>query len=488
MDPKLPAFLTVRNVANQGKGIFSKKLIPKGEIVFKNEPYSFGIAGKTLDDIRGLCYHCLAYVRDKKDCVVCSSCKVVGYCSKACQESARKLHSMECKGMSELRGKAPEGNSEIDGKSYWPPVDAVIVARAINKRYLDRVCPRRDEWIKYLSRHKLPQNKKDRYLSIKMYIRSLVHGNVSDDEMYQMYCAESINSREIQGMCPSGTLACTMHFEYSLLNHLCQPNCDSEDDNTAATVYAIQDIEPDSQLGISYLNSRVGINVREVRRMELKRSFGFDCCCVVCAGEEVIGSPYWFLEQAKKSLIAPWSRKMADDIMKQGWNVVQISERTEKLSAVQMLESEIEIQKLVLDKRNVTFILTAWQLLRNYYLLQDYKKGLAHFKALGEVGINAFFEYGTATYVDAVSKLIITCCNHLGMVKECRELEELLFKFFPKVPSSDMWHVTRGIIPPSTLQRFQQEYDQMAKKVQRIPACEVASYIYRLCDQVNRVE
>ena len=64
----------------------------------------------------------------------------------------------------------------------------------------------------------------------------------------------------------------------------------------------------------------------------------------------MVGSEYWLLNSKKKSLIAPWSRKMADKIMKRGWASIHESERIQPLQAVKLLELESEVQKPVLDK------------------------------------------------------------------------------------------------------------------------------------------
>lgn len=69
--------------------------------------------------------------------------------------------------------------------------------------------------------------------------------------------------------------------------------------------------------------------------------------------EKVVGSHYWLLDQQKRSLIAPWSRDKANDMMKNGWEVVQECMDThsymEPQQAIDMLELMLKIQKPVLD-------------------------------------------------------------------------------------------------------------------------------------------
>ena len=117
---------------------------------------------------------------------------------------------------------------------------------------------------------------------------------------------------------PSGTLAMVLFLEYSLINHMCRPNCEWEMEDGSVHVYAARDIETGAQLGISYSMDEYTLIVREIRRAILKENFGFDCCCSVCLGEEVPGSPYWLVDQQKRSLIAPWSLEMAKKVMDKG--------------------------------------------------------------------------------------------------------------------------------------------------------------------------
>ena len=130
--------------------------------------------------------------------------------------------------------------------------------------------------------------------------------------------------------------------------------------------------------------------------------------------------------------------------MKKGWRLLCQSQHMDRHSAIQLLESTMKVQKVVLDKQNITIILTAWELLRKYSLLHDYKKGLAHFESLGEDGITAFFHYGAANEIDSVCTIVARCCRELGMNKETNKLEEVAFKFFPKVPSYDSFRMYLG--------------------------------------------
>ena len=364
MNPKLPAFLQIKDTNNQGKGMFTKELIRCGEKFFTDTPYAFEVIGATSEDMRMLCHHCLEVVPSGTG-VVCSSCNVIGYCSSECRGSAALLHAFECKGIAELEKFRETG---IKCTKFWPPKRVLTIARAINKRIL-RKDSRDDAWISHLGRHSVSPFKELLFPLVQSYVRLLVPKSISDNEIYQMFCVEVHNGANMY--ISSTGEAAGFYFEYSLVNHMCQPNCEFKNEKCNAALYALQDIEPGSQLGISYLQSYTSINLRELRREALKSLFGFDCNCAVCLEEEVVGSQYWLLDQQKRSLIAPWSRDKANIVMKNGWELIQKSMDThsymEPQQAIDMLESSLQVQKAVLDPSNVTLIITRWGLLKKLF-------------------------------------------------------------------------------------------------------------------------
>jgi hypothetical protein len=302
---------------------------------------------------------------------------------------------------------------------------------------------------------------------------------LKNDEIDQMFRAVCINAADV--VCPSKTSAAAFYFEFSLVNHSCYPNCYFENDSRDVSVYALQDITPGSQLGISYLNPRIRIGVKETRREGIKKMFGFDCHCYICSKEEEIDSKYWRLDQQKRSLIAPWSRARADIVMKEGWELVHESEGMDRQQAIKELESQFEVQRLILDKANVTLILTIWQLFRNYFLLPDHKKGIAHLRSLGVTGMNAFFSYSTAKEVVDIGVTLSKSFGNVGLEEEASELFGLLLRFYP---SNDMMRQVGINLPASMVsnlkKRSLQPSTQKDTQVKRI-----ASLILKLCDRVD---
>lgn len=436
----LPSSLVVRETNDQGRGVFTKLSIRRGKRIFASPPYSFGIGGITVENARVLCHHCLCKIRSGNP-VVCRKCNVVGYCSQDCLTAALPLHQFECKGVAELEKLRKVPGQYItterdDHRRFWPPNEAVMVARAINKKIID------SEQNNYcLSVYDLapsvlmPALKHKAFDLLKKHVRYLVPSSVSDDEIYQTFLRTDNNSAIVK--CPRGASAVATYLEYSLLNHMCKPNCGWEGECGNMSVYALEDIEPNSQLGISYLRFRYIINVREIRRKELKNKLGSDCTCFVCLEEENVGSKYWLLDQKKRSLIAPWSRKWADKMMEKSWEIFCQSGSMEHPQAIKVLEIALKQQVGVLDKVNVILILTAIFLLYKCRLVKEYKRGMSLFTLVGEEGMNALFEYGTLEEINFVGEEINTCCYELGDVKGSEEISDLMPKLFPKLPSAD---------------------------------------------------
>ena len=491
----LPSSLTVRETNDQGRGIFTKRAIRRGKRIFANPPYSFGIGGITVENARALCHHCLCKIRSGNP-VVCSKCKVVGYCSQACLTAALPLHRFECKGIVELEKLRKVPGQYIttehdDRRRFWPPNRAMMVARAINKKIIDS--EQNDHCLSVYDLAPsvlMPELKHKAFDLLKQHVRYLVPSSVSDDEIYQTFLRTDNNSATVK--CPRGASAVATYLEYSLLNHMCKPNCGWEGECGNVSVYALEDIEPNSQLGISYLRFRYIINVREIRRKELKNKLGTDCTCFVCLEEENIGSKHWLLDQKKRSLIAPWSRKWADKVMEKAWEMFCQSGSMEHPQAIKVLEIALKQQIGVLDKVNVTLILTAIFLLYKCRLVKEYKRGMSLFTLVGEEGMNALFEYGTLEEITFVAEEINTCCYELGDVRGSEEISDLMLKLFPKSPSADSlcddwWD--QGLkcdkLSPSEIKKYEDEMEVSNASGNVVISQQVSSCIAKLCRKIS---
>ena len=492
----LPLSIDVRETNDQGRGIFTKESIRLGKRIFASLPYSFGIGGITVEKVRALCHHCLCKIRSGNP-VVCKSCKVIGYCSRECLAAALPLHKFECKGVVELEKLRGEPGLYMtterdDLRRFWPPNEVLLVARAINKQILhqDNVGLSIQDLAPLTT---LPLQKGKGFNLLKQHVRYLIPSNISDDEIYQTFRRTTNNSAKVES--PRDVSATAIYLEYSLINHMCKPNCGWEEEYGKMWVFALQDIEPNSQLGISYLSFRFDINLREIRRQELKESFGFDCSCYVCLEEEKFGSKYWLLDQKKRSLIAPWSRQWADKVMKSGWEKICQSRNMNDSQAIRLLELAMRDQVVVLDKVNIILILTVVFLLYKCSLERELcRKAISHFNLIGKEGMNALFvEYGTMTVTEYVALDIKACCEELGYTNEAEEISNLMMTLFPKIPSGDKVcdiHWEQGLKYDkdylSTVKRFQDDMIASSASRKVVTPQQVSSYVAKLCHKISK--
>jgi hypothetical protein len=346
---------------------------------------------------------------------------------------------MECRGLVEL--EKLRGNSSAlhvatvdDRTRYWPPPLALTVARALNKQTLigGDLCT--ENWLEYLAWNDTHEQMKV-YPHIYRYVRMLVPNDLNDCDIYRAFCAVSVNAAAVFSA-PSGTSAMALFMEYSLLNHMCRPNCEWEMEDGGVRVYAARDIEASTQLGISYLMDEYTLILREIRRAILKENFGFSCRCSVCLGEEVPKSPYWLMDQQKRSLIAPWSLEMAKKVMDKGWEVLCTSRRAEltPTQAIQMLEPAQAVINRILDQRNIIVILVARRLITKYMEVGEYEKAVKQFVLIVEKTIGVLInEYATAYYVYSILCEIVVCLLRLGRMEQSKSIEKEMHQLFPRV-------------------------------------------------------
>ncbi len=427
---RLPKSLRIKDTP-YGRGLFTRSAIKRGNTIFDSKPYAIGIGGLAITDMTAVCHHCLA--QDYNTPILCDKCKVTGYCSRDCLKAASPLHAMECTGLAELE-KLRIGGEIFRAQStmtrYWPPPMALMIARAINTRILLGEKPG-DDWISYLYHaENIHPRDAEAYPLLEKWISLLVPKDVSKDEIHKTYCVAYFNATA--ALLPTGRMStAAIYYEVSLLNHMCKPNCGKSKSrkSTCMNVFALEDIKPGSHLGINYVESVHYLNVREIRRKELKESFGFDCRCYICTGEEQVGSKFWLLDQQKRSLIAPWSLKMAKKVMDDGWELLSKARNLSltPLQVVQMLEPAVEYQKLILDKRNIILIITITTLISRHAQLIKVGKVTKHFLSMGMVGINALVEYGTVADVIDIHRDVLSCYEKAGREKDFPAIWQRLF-------------------------------------------------------------
>ena len=466
----LPPFVEVRKVTGSSRtlGLFATEPIERGTRLFSRRIHTSGIGGKTLNDVRSICHHCLESL-DAMSPFVCRDCKIASYCSHECMDSNRPLHRIECNGMVELekhRGK--ESSSWPDNVcEYWPPAHALLAARVINKGIMTEDQEASD-WMDYATVPNTlpPASKVQSFAQLQKYVRLLVPEEITNNEIETTLRAVSFNAATVE-RCPKNIdtverytkttmIVAVYNQEYTLLHHMCKPNCEAakeiENEDGKISVYTIDDIEAGAQLGISFLMIRYYANVRDIRLPKLKECFGIDCKCHVCTGEMERGSYWWLVDKQKSSLIAPWSFETARKAMVDGWNTMGKSSRISLAGDTAMLQHSLDTMHIYLDQRNVMILLTAISLFYRYCLNQANQDAIEVFySSIGHVGLFALFQYGTRREVAELAANLSICFLEMEEVKGFNSMFNFARQIHPRRPSFAELGKMLHLSPPSFL-------------------------------------
>ena len=377
-------------------------------------------------------------------------------------DAARPVHSIECQGMiklEKLRGKVtievPRPSSWPDDYcDYWPPAHAVLTARVINKGIMKEDQDASD-WVDFATNPGiLPPVKVKVFAQLEEYIRLLIPSDITDDELQHALCAVSVNTGQVDRGPENTMIIAVYNIEYSLLGHMCKPNCEVEEellgDARNVAVYTIDDIEIGERLGISFLMNTYYTNIREIRRAKLKECFGIDCACYVCQGETSPGSDLWIVDKQKSLLIAPWSFRMARHAMVNGWSTLCDSVAKAPTDAVEMLESSLDSLQVYLDQRNIMLLLTAMTLFMKHCRAGASAEAVhVFFTSINRVGLKVLMEYGTRKDVAEITGNLCNCLLDVERGLEFHEMFKLTQEIHPRRPScAELCDMLQLSIPP----------------------------------------
>ncbi|EPE36391.1 SET [Glarea lozoyensis ATCC 20868] len=275
-----------------GHGLVSTEALEPGDRIIQiKDPYLIVVEKDALDRV---CSYCLAE-NDISALKRCTGCKIVRYCSSTCQKSDWKLiHKSECPVLGKLPGLPPT------------PVRALYQALVRYSKSGDL-----DERSKGLESH-IDELKKDqrRWEDMFLQARAAVEFSKSPPAKMEMctrlLCIVSQGHQIIRdylmmykmatnafratlpddtpiGLCYEPTLA--------LANHSCTPNAYIMFDGRSISLIALDSIEQDEQLFISYVDFTQS---RDLRRAELRQRYFFQCECKKCTDDL---NPYQILIQ-----------------------------------------------------------------------------------------------------------------------------------------------------------------------------------------------
>ncbi|KAJ6257721.1 hypothetical protein Dda_7509 [Drechslerella dactyloides] len=270
-----------------GRGAFSSVLIPGGtEILNIPDPLICIPDNAHLDSC---CHYCMAEATDDTSAPVnqaykpsvqlsyCLGCKVVKYCSKACQTSdwKRKGHSYEC----------------TIYKAQYPrilPTTARAILRMAKLFLTETIPANKVGGIGALKSHITEFEKAggERWENANLTAKATAEFSKASKKasfeaefMRDLYCKLLVNSiaTTTQSFDPIGT---SIDYQAAMFNHSCDPNAIVLFDGRQLFLRSLREIPKDTEITISYIDT---FTPRSERIRELSTRYFFNCSCSFCS-------------------------------------------------------------------------------------------------------------------------------------------------------------------------------------------------------------
>ncbi|XP_022695875.1 histone-lysine N-methyltransferase SMYD3-like [Varroa jacobsoni] len=252
-----------------------------GQIILRSAPFG---AALDIDFLERACSYCLTCKPKLSRCIECT---VVHYCSDKCQDADAVDHRIECDA---LRRVAP-----------WVPTSEIrLLCRVWTRSRRETTAPSQEV---VLGRTRtfvgLMTHRESRALEFMQNVfkeigsqvnRFLCERDQPDEEsLLTVFLKLDINSHKIMSW--DGTIGCALFLGGSVFNHACAPDhrIAYYFDGGHFVIKAMENLEVNSpeDINISYVPSTLP---RELRRIQLKEKYFFDCACRRCLGQEVVVS------------------------------------------------------------------------------------------------------------------------------------------------------------------------------------------------------
>ncbi|XP_034732899.1 histone-lysine N-methyltransferase SMYD3 [Etheostoma cragini] len=275
MAPMLERFVS----PGKGNGLRTTTRIKRGELVYSAEPLACCVSNKLARDV---CHHCFTR---PETLLRCSQCKMARYCNINCQKQAWLSHKRECKCLQSLLPRIP--------------TDSVRLAARLIFALLSPSKSRSEEFYT-LEEHEshlnsMSEQKKQGLSQLASMLELYLRQEVPDlaQEVLPPSCREplsllakvtcncfTISDGELQ------EIGVGLYPSLSLLNHDCRPNCVMVFVGTKLQLRAVQDINPEDELTISYIET---LSLTEDRQRQLEDQYHFTCHCQHCNSQDKDG-------------------------------------------------------------------------------------------------------------------------------------------------------------------------------------------------------
>ncbi|KDE06515.1 hypothetical protein MVLG_03166 [Microbotryum lychnidis-dioicae p1A1 Lamole] len=286
----LPSTLSIQVLPNRGRGMVSTTNITVGTTLLNTKPFLSLLDNANLRLRCSTCHVNEMEMNVKQALLQCSGCRVVRYCSKACQKSDWKDHKPECDAMNRWKVQGTE-RSTASKSSEFPDTRIRALARVLWKfdkegkvaqdefaslyagDYLkDEITEENGSWLMSLNGFVTPAKLREHIPSVEAWKKICAQYDLNSFALTTPYL---------------DTVGVSISPLVALFNHSCQanavivfPSVPSPSKNPAyMRVVAIRPIKEGEEVVTSYVDPLL---TRGRRRKELRERYGFECCCAVC--------------------------------------------------------------------------------------------------------------------------------------------------------------------------------------------------------------
>ncbi|XP_076012268.1 histone-lysine N-methyltransferase SMYD3 isoform X2 [Genypterus blacodes] len=277
MAPKLERFVS----PGKGNGLRATSALKRGELIYSAQPLACCVSNKVS---RAVCHNCFTRC---ETLLRCSQCKTAHYCDVTCQKRAWSGHKRECKCLRSLLPRIPTDSVRLAARLIF----SLLSQSKSSSEELYTVA----EHESHVS--SMSEQKKEGLSQLAAMLQFYLQQDVSD--FAQMTSALPPSCREPLNLIAKVTCNCFtisdgelqeigvgLYPSLSLLNHACKPNCVMVFEGTKIHLRAVQDVSPQEELTISYIDT---LALTEDRQRQLKDQYHFTCHCQRCDSHDKDG-------------------------------------------------------------------------------------------------------------------------------------------------------------------------------------------------------
>ncbi|KAM3876950.1 LOW QUALITY PROTEIN: histone-lysine N-methyltransferase SMYD3 [Diretmus argenteus] len=266
----------------KGNGLRATSGIRTGELVYSAEPLACCVSNKLAKDV---CHHC--FIR-RESLLRCSQCKMARYCDITCQKRAWSGHKRECKCLQSLLPRIPTDSVRLAARIIF---NLLSPSQSSNEELYTL-----EEHESHLS--SMSEQKREGMSQLASMLQLYLQQEIPNLTP-EMTSALPPSCREPLSLIAKVTCNCFtisdgelqeigvgLYPSLSLLNHDCRPNCVMVFEGTKLHLRAVQDISPNEELTISYIET---VSVTTDRRRHLEDQYHFTCHCQRCDSRDMDG-------------------------------------------------------------------------------------------------------------------------------------------------------------------------------------------------------